>query len=423
MKILFVTFRFPPYNTVGAVRTGKTAEILKELGHDVKILTASNQGLSKTLNTNINSDDIISTDWFDVNSPFNFLLGSARSNVKKISNSGNNTKKVKVLKSLKDFYKMIIQLPDGMIGWYPYAVKSGIKIIENWKPDIIYASAMPFTSLIVARNLAKKFDIPWIGELRDLWSQNHYRKTWFADKLIEKKTLSSASALVTISEPLANSLRNNYSVPCYVIKNGFDEDDWLSVNKIDFDDDKIKMLYAGFLYQGKRDPSKLFEIISRNEELKNKVIIDFYYNNIGWVKEKAEPLGIGQCVRTHDTIERDKILQLQKSVDILLLLTWDNSKEQGVLPGKLFEYIASETPILSMGAMNNEASKIITKDGFGISSNDEKEITNFILNVKSKEYQNKFYRNVKLNKGKYNRKIQVKKLEEILSDYSLKKNG
>jgi hypothetical protein len=111
---------------------------------------------------------------------------------------------------------------------------------------------------------------------------------------------------------------------------------------------------------------------------------------------------------------------LEASADILLLLNWNNPREKGVLTGKLFEYIAAERPILSMGLIDNEASKVIKKEGFGLSSNSEKEVAEFILNVRNKNFQEKFKKAIELNKHKYSRKLQVNKLEEILNRYCLK---
>ena len=48
-KILFITYHFPPYGCIGALRTGKTVKKLTDLGYEVRVISASNQSLPKKL--------------------------------------------------------------------------------------------------------------------------------------------------------------------------------------------------------------------------------------------------------------------------------------------------------------------------------------------------------------------------------------
>jgi hypothetical protein len=65
-------------------------------------------------------------------------------------------------------------IPDPRIAWIRTAISAGTRLIEEWKPDVIFASAPPYTSLIVACRLSRAFDIPWVAGLRDLWADNPY---------------------------------------------------------------------------------------------------------------------------------------------------------------------------------------------------------------------------------------------------------
>ena len=78
MKILFVTYRFPPYNSSGAVRCGKMAKYLSELGHDVKILTCNNQPLPDSLQLEIPEENVIYSDWWNINAPVEYILGGRK---------------------------------------------------------------------------------------------------------------------------------------------------------------------------------------------------------------------------------------------------------------------------------------------------------------------------------------------------------
>ena len=75
-KILFITYHFPPYGCIGALRTGKTVKKLIDLGYKVRVVSASNQVLPKNLPMEVDVDKVFYTDWFDVNWPIIKLLGA-----------------------------------------------------------------------------------------------------------------------------------------------------------------------------------------------------------------------------------------------------------------------------------------------------------------------------------------------------------
>src|SRR5258707_154620 len=118
LKILIVSYYFPPFNTVGAVRTGKTAKYLVREGHEVKIITAKNQPLMMNLPVEIEEEHIIRTAWLDVNKPIQWLLGGRKKIAAKGYESARNLPNL--VKTLGYFYRDWINFPDGQVGWYPY---------------------------------------------------------------------------------------------------------------------------------------------------------------------------------------------------------------------------------------------------------------------------------------------------------------
>jgi len=173
MRVLVVSYFFPPFNAIGAVRLGKMVKYLRQLGHEVKVLTAQRQSLQATLPLETPKDEIASTPWINVNAPVELLLGG-RERVAKVGYSAR-TGGSRVARTLGEWYKHLINFPDGQVGWYPYAVAEGRRVLLNWRPDIIYASAMPVTALLAAHALSKRSGVPWVAELRDLWTDNPYR--------------------------------------------------------------------------------------------------------------------------------------------------------------------------------------------------------------------------------------------------------
>src|SRR5215472_1187786 len=67
LKILIVSWYFPPVNTIGAVRVGKFARFLIERGHDIAVVAGSNWGHPETLPLGIPLQHVIYASWTDVN--------------------------------------------------------------------------------------------------------------------------------------------------------------------------------------------------------------------------------------------------------------------------------------------------------------------------------------------------------------------
>ena len=369
MRILIISFFFPPYNAIGAVRVGKEAKYLAALGHEVRVITASDQTLPKTLPLEIPEECVRRTSWFNVNKIVEFIF-----NRKKVAATGYSAsvQKYGLLRKLAYLYKVVVNLPDGQIGWYPYAVAEGGRVIKTWQPDVIYASAMPVTSLLVAKRLSKKHQIPWVAEMRDLWMDNPYLdyyprwRGWYELRL-EKKVMSTASGMVTISQPLVDTLEKKYQCPVCLVTNGFDPDDFAkTVPERVQDNDVLHIVYTGMIYLGKRDPSPLFEAIAALGDLKQSIKVSFYGRYLTAVSALAHEFGVASQVEVHMPVAYNEALLLQQQADLLLLLLWNDPKEKGSFTGKVFEYLGAKRPVLILGPSDNVASELVTSRQAGV---------------------------------------------------------
>ena len=412
-KILFITYHFPPYACIGAIRTGKTVKKLTELGYEVRVISASNQNLPKNLPIEVDVNKVFYTDWFDVNWPINKLLGLKNIASLKDKISSKNYTKSKIIVWLKLLYSRFIHVPDQYIGWYFSAVKKSNSIIDDgFVPDIIFSSATPYTSHLVAKKVSSKYNIPWIVEFRDLWSDNHNRKSSFFDRWLEKNTIYKSKAMISVSKPLTQILINKYKQPIYTIQNGFDAEDFNFKEINESSSKKINIVYTGSIYENKMDPSPLFIALASNKDLQNNVVLNFYGNASNFISDLSKKYNLESIVKIHGSISRSEILNIQKKADILLLLTWNDPKQKGLFGGKIFEYIASGNAILSIGAFKDTPSEIVVEDKFGIATNDPEEIIKFISS-----YQKGKYNNDLITRNKYDRQLQINKLAEIIDKH------
>lgn len=420
MKILIVSYFFPPYNSIGAIRVGKLAEYWAGKGFDVKVITAKDQPLPASLSSRLSETKVIRTSWFNVNRTAELMSGGRE----KVASQGYVSKRVLIGKFGK-IYKSVFNFPDGQIGWFPFSASAGSKLItRGWKPDMIFASGTPFTSLIVGHYLAAKFNIPWVAELRDLWTDSSYYEFsgWRKriESALEKKILSTAAALITVSEPLADVLCEKNKKPTASILNGFDPEDYPAVRTNMFDPDCLNLVYTGMVYKGKRDPSPLFEAIGllpRNV----KVAVHFYGRYLNEIHELAKHYGVENKVFISSTVSYKQSLQIQKDGDVLLLLLWNSAAEYGVYTGKIFEYIGAGHPILVIGSELGVAAALVRQRNAGFVSNNPKQIADQLAHwYEQKKKNNDGTLNLPESVGEgLRRSDQFAKLDEFLANLEL----
>ena len=311
----------------------------------------------------------------------------------------------------------IFAYPDGMKYWHKPACEAISKIVQEEEIDAIISSSWPITCHTIAKEISDTYNIPWIADLRDLWNLNPYVSHTFIrnyfEKRLELKTFENTDALTTTtdlaSKTLASLHPNKKIVP---ILSGYDEDDFKflesvlednnsfdssldddsSVSSLDddssvssLDDDssasslddnkKLKLIYAGSLYGGKRDPSLLFEAIRQLEDESkldsSRISIEFYGDS-GNLEDIARKYSLSDIIEIGGKIPHEEVLKKQLDSDVLLLISWNNEKEKMFIPGKVYEYFALKKPVLSIGYKEGSLKDLIedTKVGYHLSDLD-----------------------------------------------------
>jgi glycosyltransferase involved in cell wall biosynthesis len=376
MRILIVSFYFPPYNSIAAVRVGKTARYLVTLGHEVRVVTADRQPFQQTLALEIPSERVRYTSWIDVKKPIHMLSGGqARIDLGDIPPGAHQAWRRSPIWSL---LKTFLFFPDEQVGWLPFAVRKCAQTVNQWKPDVILASSGPTTALVVAWLVSKRHQVPWVADLRDLWVDNHYysHPEWRKkiERRLERRVLSSASGLITVSEPLASTLRRGYQKPTRVVLNGIDFDDYPAHPVVPFRKGSVQILYTGRIYEGKRDPTPLFQALKLLGPLKEKLQVAFYGDNLNSVAQLARRTGVQSLVSVHPPVPYRESLRMQSESDALLLLLWNHPGEKGVYTGKLFEYLGAGRPILAVGPQDGAAADLIRARNAGFLASDPRRI-------------------------------------------------
>ena len=295
------------------------------------------------------------------------------------------------------------------MGWCPHGIRAGSELLQSEKIDAIISSSPPETTHIVAKELKDSFNIPWIADFRDLWTQFHYYRygsirKWFERKL-EIKTLSLADALVAVSQPWADKLEAlNQGKDVFTITNGFDPEEAISSSLTS----KFTICYTGHIYHGKQEPGLLFKAIRAliDDGLidRKEIKVSFYGSTYHWLDEQIREYGLGEIVHQKGMISRDAAFSKQRESQMLLLMDWGHVEEQGVYPAKVFEYLAARRPILATGGGEGVIKDLMEQTNAGIHAADKESVKDALLS---------FY-----NEYKHNGEVGYKGKEEEINKYS-----
>jgi len=388
VRILIFAWYFPPANTMGALRIGKLAKYLHGAGHDIRVVCAKDVPFPQTLPVEIPAELIHYTKWLDVNGLpravtrlRNRLRGTGDAAAGRPAltppaaalqaRSGGGG----LLRGASRLYTSLLNRPDSQIGWLPYAVAAGKRILAHWRPDMIFASAPPFTVLLAGGHLARRFGIPWIAEYRDRWVEDPYTEQssfgrW-VDTRFENIVVRDVAGIVTVSEPWAADYRRRFGRPVEVVYNGFDPNDFpAELPAPDRDAERLEILYAGTIYPDRRDPTPLFRALKLLGPDARHVRISFYGPTPDLVQAIVAREGVAPFVAIHGSVTYARSLALQAAADVLLLMQWNDPKEAGNVPGKLFEYLAARRPILGLGLTTGVPARFLRERQAGVLLND-----------------------------------------------------
>jgi len=348
-KVLIIAYHYPPLGGSGVFRTLKFTKYLPRFGFKPYVLTVKNamyQAKDPTLLEDIpNEVEIFRT--FSIEHKI-FLMP---------------------FYALKTTPKWIF-VPDINIGWLPFAVRQGERIIKKENINVIYATAPIFTSLLIGCLLKRKTGKPLVIDFRDPWTQNVFTKypTRLHKKIEEKmeeRVLKEADYIIVAGDYLKHVLTERYPFvksKMEVITNGFDPDDFKDL-KMRKQTEKFRIIHTGSIYgllTARPFLLALSKAIEEKTNLKEKLEVMFVGSYGNETSILVHKLGLNDVVKLVKYTPHKKCLELMLNSHLLLLLIALKDYEgTGILTGKLFEYLASRIPILAIAPENGAAANII----------------------------------------------------------------
>ncbi len=422
-KLLIITYYWPPAGGPGVQRWLKFVKYLPDFGIEPIVYVPENPSypiIDENLISEISEKATIIKR--PILEPYGFAAFFSKNKTKKIS-SGiiPNTKKQSFLDKMLLWIRGNVFIPDARVLWVKPSVSFLEKYILENNIETIITSGPPHSLHLIGLELKKKCNINWLADFRDPWTTIGYHKALklssFAahkHKKLEHQVLNSADVIIVTSESTKTEFQSITSKPIQVITNGYDIENIGNQKR----DTKFSLAHIGSLLS-ERNPKFLWQCLSELIHENPLFETNFELKLIGAISpdviDSIHDFGLSKYINNLGYVSHREALEQQRKSQVLLLIEINSEETKSIIPGKLFEYMVSERPIIGIGPEGADFSKIILETNTGIFVN-YAEIEK--LKITIEKYFNQFLEgNLSSNAvglQKYSRENLTKQLVSIL---------
>jgi glycosyltransferase involved in cell wall biosynthesis len=348
VKVLLVTFYFPPAGGAGVPRFLKLAEHLPELGIETHVLAPDDPKW-------LHRDD-------SLQSPAAATVHRARNLGPRARRPAEELAAAHGLAWLGLRAQLFLRgllVPDASVVWAANAAPTAVRLVRREGIDVVITTSPPGSVNLVGAAVRRLTRARWVADLRDsIASHPQRRRQIRGERLLARHVARHADAVVTASDAIAAEMQT-LGPPrrLEVIANGCDFEDFEGLEYRP--GDRLRVTHAGSFF-GRRDPRPFLEALAKAD---GDVMARFVGGFPSAYREYAQRLGLADRIEVVSHRSRAEVLALQRDSDALLLLIPEN--ERGVLSAKVFEYLAAERPILAVVPPDGEAAALIRGTGAG----------------------------------------------------------
>ncbi len=273
----------------------------------------------------------------------------------------------------------LLTFPCGALSWAYDAVQYIETHLDVEQFQAVYTTSGPSSAHLIGFYLKQKYGIPWVADYRDQWTFNPYGAVYNPDNRdhrllfeLESVLLRGADCSLTIEDGMVSSYEQNFGLESgkvVSITNGYDEEDFVSLQTPQSRTDKFTINYSGLLYTEQRSIAPVLTAIRQLRDEKKVDISKLRFRIVGAAAEgnieAAERYGLGQIIEHTGYLTHREALQANVNADLLLLLVGDEPKFQSVYTGKFFEYLRSGRPILALAPKDGAVDRVLRESGHG----------------------------------------------------------
>jgi glycosyltransferase involved in cell wall biosynthesis len=316
-------------------------------------------------------------------------------------------------------------IPDARVLWVKPSIQFLEKYIQENQIDTVITTGPPHSLHLIGLGLKEKMQLHWMADFRDPWTTIGYHdalklsaRAAKRHKELESKVLNTADSILVTSFTTKKEFLALTKQPIHVITNGYDVE---LVEKLPLDE-KFTLAHIGsFLSQ--RNPEILWqclkEIIAENPSFSN----DFQLKLIGAVSpeilQTISKFGLEGFVTNLGYVSHHEAVSQQRSSQVLLLIEIDSEITKSIIPGKLFEYMVSERPILAIGPKDSDFETIIKSTNTGVfhQYHEKEKLKQTLLNF-YESYKSKTLHVHAVGLQQYSRKNLTQQLAQVIHSKS-----
>jgi hypothetical protein len=246
---------------------------------------------------------------------------------------------------------------------------------------------------LIGRRLALETGLPWVADFRDPWTKIFYfkhlsmtRGTERWHKKMEKKVLDDASVVVAVSPLVQQEFQSMTQTPVELITNGFDECDFASekCHEAEGGPEKEFCITHTGLFAADGNPTVLWDVLGEkcmaDEVFRKALRIKLIGKTDDNIIAALNQAGLQDAVKDMGYQPHTEAVAQQRKASLLILPLRKEPEYKAVLPGKLFEYLASWRPVLGIGQPDGAMSMILntTKTGVVLDWEDKASIARYI---------------------------------------------
>jgi len=422
MKVLIITYYWPPAGGSGVQRWLKFVKYLQDFDIEPVVYTVYNPEyalIDNTLENEVPKNiEILKQPIWEPNN----LLSKFKSKQKQTSAGFLNPNPSFFEKKLQ-YIRANYFIPDARKFWIKPSVKYLSAYLKNNKMDVVITTGPPHSMHLIGLELQNKFPVKWIADFRDPWTDIDYfhqlpltKKSKQKHIALEQSVLQNADGVLVVGKTMKENYKK-FNKNLHVITNGFDGK--LSDHKNELDT-KFTLTHVGMM-NADRNPKNLWialaELTKENLEFAKVLQIKLIGKVDDAVIKSIHASKLEDKAQFINYIPHHEVMDYQRSAQVLLLSVNNVPAAKGIITGKIFEYLQAKRPILALAPKDGDLAEIINKTNSGVvvGFEDKEKIKDAVLDY-YKKYKNSNLNVESNNIEQYHRKNLTKQLVEVIKN-------
>lgn len=370
-KVLIITYYWPPSGGAGVQRWLKFVKYFREFGLDPVVLTVNPEQASyAVMDASLEQEIPPGTEVVTTKTMEPFGLYKRFVGTKEIPFGGfANESDPGMLQKVSRFIRGNLFIPDARVGWNRFAYRKACELIKTHDIGTVITTSPPHSTQLIGQKLKRKLGLKWVADMRDPWTEIYYYDRlyhgWIARKIdarFERNTLLLADHIIVVSEAIKASFAQKttqlVAPKIRVIPNGFDPADF--PKKDQPSTSELIITYTGTIADNYGVETFLKTLSEFNKQSEDaRISLRFVGKASEGVKEWVEQYALTESVSFISHVSHKESIDYLLNSSALLLVIPKVVNNEGILTGKLFEYLAARKSIIGLGPVHGDAAKII----------------------------------------------------------------